>query len=109
RLGARVCRAARGGGAPCCSIPPGLQDTPAPMYGFVEQLLHYFGRPHTALPAAPITGRGAWKGEELARSEEWCERLTDAHVAELQSAVETASRSGKPTRDLTVAEFPLST
>jgi hypothetical protein len=74
------------------------------MYGFVEQLLHYFGRPHAALPAAPLAGRGAWKGEELARSDEWRERLTDAHVAELQRAVETASRSGKPTRELTVAE-----
>lgn len=79
------------------------------MYGFVEQLLHYFGRPHTALPTAPLTGRNAWKGKELARSDEWREHLTDAHVAELQRAVETAARCGKPTRDLTVADFPLPT
>jgi hypothetical protein len=79
------------------------------MYGFIEQLLHYFGRPHTALPAAPLTGRGAWTGEELVRSDEWREQLTDTQVTELQRAVETAARSGKPTRDLTAAEFPLST
>jgi hypothetical protein len=77
------------------------------MYGFVEQLLHYFNRPHTGVPAAPLDGPAAWRGADLARSNEWHEELSEEHVAELNQAVASAMRCGKPTQELTPAEFPL--
>jgi len=86
----------------------GSADTPF-MYGFVEQLLHYFNRPHTGIPAAVLTGPAAWKGEDLAASDEWRERLDEHQVAEVMSAVEAAKRAAKPTRELTAADFPLPT
>lgn len=79
------------------------------MYGFVEQLLHYFDRPHSGMPAAALHGPAAWTGEQLAGSEAWRERLTGDHVAELQAAVETAKASGRSTGDLSAADFPLPT
>jgi hypothetical protein len=79
------------------------------MYGFVDQLLHYFNRPHTNTPSEPLAGPAAWHGENLSRSGEWHERLSDAHAAEIMAAVEVAQRSVKPTAGLMVAEFPLPT
>jgi hypothetical protein len=77
------------------------------MYGFVEQLLHYFNRPHTTLPAGPISGAAAWKGSELADSQEWREHLSQADVEEMRRAVDAATACGRATNELTVADFPL--
>jgi len=77
------------------------------MYGFVEQVLHYFNRPHTAPPTVPLAGAAAWTGRELAGSSEWRVELSDEQVADLERALEVALRSGKPTHELTVEEFPL--
>jgi len=77
------------------------------MYGFLEQLLHYLDRPHTAPPAGPVGGLAAWRGSELAGSDAWRERLDDAQVAELQRAVATARASARPMRELTAADFAL--
>lgn len=78
------------------------------MYRFREQLLHYFDRPHVAPPAAPVGGPAAWRGEDLAGSDvRWRERLDAVQVAELQRAVEIARASGRPTGELTAADFPL--
>lgn len=77
------------------------------MYGFLEQLLHYFDRPHTAPPSAPVGGPAAWRGDALASSDAWRERLDAAQVAELRRAVEVARATGRPTAELTAADFPL--
>lgn len=77
------------------------------MYGFLEQLLHYFDRPHTAPPSAPVGGVAAWRGDELARSEAWRERLDATQVAELRRAVDVARATGRPTRELTADDFPI--
>ncbi len=77
------------------------------MYGFLEQLLHYFDRPHAAPPTGPVGGAAAWRGSELAGSDVWRERLDDAQVAELRRAVEIARAGGRPTRELTADDFPL--
>jgi hypothetical protein len=79
------------------------------MYGFLEQLLHYFGRPHVAPATVPVGGRAAWHGHELARSDVWREQLDDAQVAELCRAVAIARASGRPTTALTCDDFPLPT
>lgn len=77
------------------------------MYGFVEQLLHYFDRPHVGPPPGRVGGPAAWRGDALAGSDVWRERLDDTQVAELHRAVATARASGRPTRELTAADFPL--
>jgi hypothetical protein len=77
------------------------------MYGFLEQLLHYFDRPHVAPPAGPVGGPAAWRGDALARSDAWRERLDAAQVAEIVRAVETACATGRPTGALTAADFPV--
>jgi hypothetical protein len=50
---------------------------------FAEQALHYFDRPHETLPVAPVGGRAAWRGEDLARRDDWRVELTAAQIAEL--------------------------
>jgi len=77
------------------------------MYRFLEQLLHYFDRPHVGPPTGPVGGPAAWRGSELAGSDAWRERLDDAQIAELHRAVATARASERPTRELNAVDFPL--
>jgi hypothetical protein len=77
------------------------------MYGFLEQLLHYFDRPHVAPPTAPVGGPAAWRGDALAGSDAWRERLDAAQVAELKRAVDVARATGRPAAELTAADFPV--
>lgn len=79
------------------------------MYGFLEQLLHYFNRPHTGLPTRPVEGRAAWMGCDLAGSNEWRECLLPSHVTELRRAVNTALAARRPTQELAATDFPLPT
>lgn len=79
------------------------------MKGFLEQLLHYFDRPHTGTPSRAVGGAAAWRGRDLAGSEVWRERLEAAQVDELCLAVEHARASGKPTGELSADDFPLPT
>ena len=39
------------------------------------------------MPPGPVDGPSAWRGEELARSEDWIYRLSDADVAEIDAAL----------------------
>jgi hypothetical protein len=79
------------------------------MKSFLEQLLHYFARPHTGPPSHAVGGPAAWLGRDLAGSDAWRERLAPEHVEELHAAVATARASGRATCDLTAADFPLPT
>ncbi|MGB5813389.1 MAG: TauD/TfdA family dioxygenase [Polyangiales bacterium] len=71
------------------------------------QTIHYFARPHAKVLRQPTTSESAWKGSELAQRDDWCDALTDAEIAELDAALEHASQTGKPTRELSAADFPL--
>ena len=79
------------------------------MYGFVEQLLHYFNRAHVAVPTLPIGGPAAWVGSDLAASTGWRERLSERQVREIERAVDVARQTGRRTGDLTIDDFPLPT
>lgn len=79
------------------------------MYGFLEQLLHYFDRPHAGVPEEPVGGPAAWTGRELAASDAWRERLTAAQADELSRAVATALAAGRPLASLGAEDFPLPT
>jgi len=52
---------------------------------FAEQALHYFDRTHDAPPAEPLSGPAAWRGEELARRDDWIVVLQANDVAELDA------------------------
>ncbi len=52
---------------------------------FAEQALHYFDRPHEALPTAPVGGPAAWRGEDLARRGDWMVTLSAAQIAEIDA------------------------
>lgn len=79
------------------------------MYGFLEQLLHYFDRPHVGAATAPVGGPAAWMGEELAASSAWREQLPAAQLAELRDAAAAAIAAQRPMRELTVDDLPLPT
>jgi hypothetical protein len=74
---------------------------------FGAQALHYFQRDHDSIRRAPIEGPAAWKGSALARSEEWVFRMSAAHVAELQLALDTAHSRGLTLANMRREDFPL--
>jgi len=84
-------------------IPPD-----AAFQGFAGQVLHYFRRPHEAVPTAPLGGPAAWRGEELARHpERWTELLRADEVAELEEAARSAQSRGLPLGHVGRGDFPL--
>jgi len=77
--------------------------------GYAEQAAHYFDRPHEAPRLAPVTSRAAWRGSDLAGRDDWRFALTRAHVEELEAALQHAAGTGRPTGELSAADFPLPT
>ena len=83
---------------------------PAEQYlSFIEQTLHYFDRPHERVIDTPVVCEAAWHGEQLPALEALAYHLSAAEVKELKEAVAAARATGRPTRDLTAADFPLPT
>jgi hypothetical protein len=76
---------------------------------FGTQALHYFQRDHDSIRRTPIEGPAAWKGSALARSDEWVFRMSAAHVAELQQALDTAHSRGLTLANMRREDFPLPT
>lgn len=79
------------------------------MYGFVEQLLHYFDRPHSVLPNAPVRHAAAWTGADLASRDDWRRVLAPGEVDDLRRAVALARERAIPAAELTRERFPLPT
>jgi hypothetical protein len=59
------------------------------------------------IPPGPVGGPGAWRGQALARSDEWIHRLTPAEIAELEAALTATERRGLDLLQVTRADFPL--
>jgi len=78
-------------------------------FSYAEQTVHYFTRPHERPALAPVGGPAAWRGADLARSDSWRTPLRPAQVDELCRALASALSTGKPTAELTAADFPLPT
>lgn len=56
----------------------------------------------------PVTGRCAWKGEDLAgRPEGWTYRLSESDIREVEAALAHARSTGKPAARITRDDFPL--
>jgi len=74
---------------------------------YAEQAAHYFHRPHVDPVTVPLSGPASWAGNEMVRQTVWRTPLVSAQVEELRNALRHAKATGKPTGDLTAADFPL--
>lgn len=72
----------------------------ATFLGFAEQALRYFDRPHEAVATTPLGGPAAWRGEDLARRDDWIVRLAPAEIAELDAALAALRARGVALADL---------
>jgi hypothetical protein len=72
-----------------------------------DQALHYFSRPHQRIPRSAIEGPAAWRGVDMARRHDWVHRLDPAEVQEIRQALARAAATGRQTRELRAADFPL--
>ena len=73
---------------------------------YALQTAHYFDRPHTGIPSAPLAGAAAWRGDALG-PDAWTRRLAAADVAEIETALAAAESTGKPLEAWTRGDFPL--
>jgi hypothetical protein len=74
---------------------------------FAEQALRYFDRPHDAVRREPAGGPAAWRGDALARRDDWIVRLDAAGVAELERARDAVR--GRDLGTMRREDFPLPT
>lgn len=94
------------GGVSTDSAP---DSAPAPTHRtFREQAVHYFTRPHTRVPDAPIDSPAAWRGEDLREQESrWRVRLDASEQDELERALDAIERGGIPMQALDRDRVPL--
>ena len=74
---------------------------------FGEQALHYFRRPHKGVAREPIESPAAWRGEDLAMSEDWTVELDEGQIEELEAAAVGALRREVKLEALSREDFPL--
>ncbi|MDP6978889.1 MAG: TauD/TfdA family dioxygenase [Myxococcota bacterium] len=74
---------------------------------FAEQSIHYFTRPHEAMPAGPVESPAAWRGSEIAQDTSWRFDWTPEQTGEISRALDHARALGKPTGELAREDFPL--
>ena len=61
------------------------------------------------MPPGPIAGRDAWRGADIANSDEWIHHLTDDEIGELEGAAREVMDQGLDLIDVGKEEFPLPT
>jgi Taurine catabolism dioxygenase TauD, TfdA family len=61
----------------------------------------------SVMTAQPISGRVAWRGEDLAASSDWIRMVTTAEVDELDRALRAVQRRGLAWRELTREDFSI--
>ncbi len=76
---------------------------------YADQTLHYFDRLDEGRLDRVLDVPAAWRGCDVAQDVSWRFELTEAHVAELDRALDLARATGRPTASLTAADFPLPT
>ena len=74
---------------------------------FIEQTLHYFGRPHEEVPTATLDCAAAWRGKDMPSLDEMAYCLSTGEVDEVLVGVAKARGLGKPLQQLSPADFPL--
>lgn len=78
-----------------------------PYYSFLAQTFHYFSRPHEGVPGGPVSSLADWRGEQLARRDDWRRAFAGDEIAEIDDAIGAAEASGKPLREMTRDDFRL--
>ncbi len=80
-----------------------------PLYrSFAEQAIHYFTRPHSEAPSAPVQSPAAWLGSEMREQEaSWHARLDESELHELTQALADIERRGIPIESVDRENFPL--
>ena len=63
----------------------------------------------TAIRTQPVDERLAWKGADMAQSDEWLYRFSERVLDEINAAVKTIDQRGLATRDVTAADFAVPT
>lgn len=71
--------------------------------------MRYFLRPHDAVRTTPLDGPAAWRGEDLAKRDDWIVRLTPIQIDELERAAAAATERGLGMDALSREDFPLPT
>ena len=60
-----------------------------------------------SMPSGPITGPSAWYGPELAKRDDWIWHLTQADIAEIDTAIRHFKSTGVAMQDISPETFPL--
>jgi hypothetical protein len=74
---------------------------------FGAQALRYFQRDHEEIRRTPIVGPAAWKGPELAASDDWKFHLSASHIEEIEAALAGVHARGLTPATMTRDDFPL--
>ncbi len=74
---------------------------------FAEQALHYFDRPHEAIPPAALAGPAAWRGAALESRRDWIVTLAAAEIAELDELARALAARGGGMAELRREDVPL--
>ncbi len=74
---------------------------------FGAQAMRYFQRPHEHVRREPLAVPAAWRGEEMARRQDWIVRLSAGQVDELEGAADAAAARGLDA--MRREDFPLPT
>ncbi len=74
---------------------------------YKDQTRHYFNRPHQSPATEPVMNPAAWYGRDLRRTVDWIEAFSASEIAEIETALRAARKTGKETRDLQASDFPL--
>ena len=73
---------------------------------YAVQTSHYFDRPHSGIPAGPVGGAAAWRGDALG-DEAWCQTLGSEPIAEIDAALDAAEATGRPLAEWKSEDVPL--
>jgi hypothetical protein len=79
----------------------------AVMYSYAQQTGHYFDRAHQGARVSMVQSKAAWRGSELAASQDWKYTLSGAQIAEIETGLDAVCGGGRPTDELSAADFPL--
>jgi hypothetical protein len=71
------------------------------------QTLHYFARPHREVCRSPIESAAAWRGDDMARRDDWQVTLDGDQIDEVELALAAAKATGRPLGALRAGDFPL--
>lgn len=74
---------------------------------FGAQAMRYFQREHEEVRRTAIVGPAAWKGPDLAASDEWIHSLTAAEIAEMDAALAAVQARGLSLTTMRRKDFPL--